>query len=75
MQIFQVYSLTISFFSQISAFFDIPIKSILLQKLSFGIKPEFIGFTAHNLFVIKMYNCDFYLNKSSLKSSKFYFLF
>ena len=45
------------------------------KSLSVGIKPEFIGITAHSLFIIKIYNCDFYLNKSSLKSSKFYFLF
>ena len=48
---------------------------IFIIKINIASKAEFIRFAAHSLFIIKMYNCDFYLNKSSPKSSKFYFLF
>ena len=41
------------------------------KSLSVGIKLEFIGITARSLFIIKMYNCDFYLNKSSPKAQNY----
>ena len=68
----QCIALASSYFEPCNFYFILYfVHQYCFKSLSVGIKLEFIGITAHSLFIIKMYNCDFYLNNSSTKSSKY----